>query len=112
MPDPTLNTSKPFLVTVALSPSELGLYAAIRQAKRLSNEEAVSAMVAFCLQALVSETSTLSAECALEDDIERTVLNHAAHAKQLGSLLAGAEKILLDAAALREQLAQQKLEAA
>lgn len=68
--------------------------------------------VAFCLQLLVSEISALGANRPLDEDLEQTVCNLTAHLKQLGSLLGGAEKILLDAAALREQLARESRKAA
>ena len=105
MPDAAHIDPSHFLVTVTLSPSELGLYAAVSKAKKITNDQVVSAMVAFCLQLLVSEVSMLSASRRLDDDLERTVLNLAAHLRRLTTLLAGAEKILLDAATLREQLA-------
>ncbi len=112
MPDNRLIEQKNFLVTVTLSPSELGLYAAVRRAKKLTNDEAVSVMVAFCLQLLVSELSSLGSNRPLAEDLERTIFNLTAHLKQASSLLGGAEKILLDAAALREQLAQESRRAA
>ncbi len=112
MRDAQRKETSSFLATIALPASELGLYAAVRQAKRLTNDQIVSAMVTFCLQLLVSEISTLSADESLEEDLERMALHHATHVKQLSSLLAGAEKILLDAAALREQLAREKCAAA
>ncbi|MBL9187519.1 MAG: hypothetical protein JNK23_08590 [Opitutaceae bacterium] len=94
------------VVTVSLAPSELGLYAAVRHAKRVSNDAVVSAMVAFCLQLLAAESASLTGDTPLDDDLERAALNLTAELKRLGSLLAGAEKILLDAAALRDQLAR------
>ena len=112
MSNDRLIETKTFLATISLSSSELGLYAAVRSAKKLTNDEAVSVMVAFCLQLLVSEISALGANRPLDEDLERTVCNLTAHLKQLGSLLGGAEKILLDAAALREQLARESRKAA
>lgn len=108
MNSPLLQQAEPrqFVVTVSLAPSELGLYAAVRQAKQISNDAVVSAMVAFCLQLLASEPSSSAPTSVLDDDLERAVLTLATEVKRVGSLLAGAEKVLLDAAALRDQLAR------
>ncbi len=107
--NPTLHAQtapRTFVVSVSLAPSELGLYAAVRQAKRSSNDAVVSAMVAFALQLLAAESAALTGDTPLDDDLERAALTLTAERKRLSTLLAGAEKILLDAAALRDQLAR------
>ena len=110
MSDDFPTESKHFIATVALSPSDLGLYSALRQVKKISNDETVSAMVAFCLQVLAGEFSTLSAEGRLGEDLDRANFTFTAQKKQFGLIMAGAEKVLLDTSALREQLSRQVAE--
>lgn len=95
-----------FVVTVALLPADAGLFTAVAQAKGTTNDETTTACVAFCLQLLASELPSLAAGKSLQEDLEHVLLNLSAE-KQRGSLLlAGAEKILREAAALREQVAR------
>ena len=95
------------MVTVALTPSEAGLFTAVGQAKQTPNDEVVSAFASFCLQLLASELPALSAGKPLQEDLEHVVLNLSAEIQRTGLLLAGAEKILREAAVLREQVSRE-----
>jgi hypothetical protein len=98
---------RPFVVTVALSPADAGLFTAVAHAKGTTNDETATFCVSFCLQLLASELPSLSAGRSLQDDLEHVLLNLSAEKKRGSLLLAGAEKILREAAALREQVARQ-----
>jgi hypothetical protein len=98
------DTNEGFFVEVSLSPLDLGVYSNVRQIKGLTNDQLVSELVSFGLQLLVSELPVLSPDEPIGRDLERSVAGAGESLRQLGTLLGGAEKILLDAAALREHL--------
>jgi hypothetical protein len=97
------DSKETFFVEVSLSSADLAVYSFVRQAKGLANDRLVSELVSFGLQLLVSEMP-LSADQPIGTDLERSVAAAGESLRRLGSLLSGAEKILLDAAALREHL--------
>ena len=98
---------RPFVVTVSLSPADAGLFSAVAHAKNLSNDAAIGTCVSFCLQLLASELPSLSAGRSLQDDLELVLLNLSAEKQRASLLLAGAEKVLREAATLREQVTRQ-----
>ena len=104
--DPPL-ASKSFVVTIALAPSDAGLFAAVVQAKGATNDQTATAFVAFGLQLLASDLPALAAARPLSEDLEHVTLNLAAEKQRGFLLLAGAEKVLREAAALREQVARE-----
>lgn len=98
------HTQEAFIVGVSLSPEEVGLYSSIRQAKGLSNDQMISEMTAFCLRLLLPELAVLSPQDPFAEDLERAVGSTSDSLRRLSNLLSGAEKVLLDAAALREHM--------
>jgi len=95
-----------FVVTIALLPADAGLFTAVAQAKGTTNDETATFCVSFCLQLLASELPSLGAGNSLQEDLEHVLLNLSAEKQRGGLILAGAEKILREAAALREQVAR------
>lgn len=99
-----VDSKETFFVEISLSPVDLGVYSFVRQAKGLTNDRLVSELVSFGLQLLVSELPVLSPDQPIGSDLQQSVAAAGESLRRLGSLLGGAEKILLDAAALREHL--------
>lgn len=102
-----LPAARSFVVTLSLTPADAGLFTAIAQAKGIANDAAAIACVSFCLQLLASDLPSLSAAKPLHEDLDQALLNFSAEKQRAGLLIAGAEKVLREAAALREQVARQ-----